>query len=226
MLNGDDRDQQGPHRLELRGAASLPPQGAAQRSDERIAERGLQEYLLDGRSGQERERVAWTAQRNLPCEDPRYAAAVMDAVAAQNPRVQKPVYHVSLSAAPGETFTQAQWEGIADRFLQQLKLDQHQVLMVAHRDTDHQHVHLMINRVDVETHKAWDNGHDYARRERALRLIERELKLREVPGPHFRLAGQERPARDNGLTTGERQEKAVPGASRGPSRFGIGFASR
>jgi len=28
------------------------------------------------------------------------------------------VYHVSLSAAPGETFTQAQWEGIADRFLQ------------------------------------------------------------------------------------------------------------
>ena len=169
--------------------------------DERISERGLQEYLLDGRSGEERERVAWTAQRNLPCEDPQYAAAVMDAVAAQNPRVQKPVYHVSLSAAPGETFTQAQWEGIADRFLQQLKLDQHQVLMVAHRDTDHQHVHLMINRVDVETHKAWDNGHDYARRERALRLIERELKLREVPGPHFRLAGQERPARDRGLTT-------------------------
>ena len=173
----------------------------------------LQAHWSHQQSGQEQERVAWIAQRNLPCDDPQYAAAVMDAVAAQNPRVRKPVYHVSLSAPPGERLSRAEWEDIADRFLRHLKLDQHQVLMVAHRDTDHQHVHLMINRVDIETHKAWDNGHDYARRERALRLIERELKLREVPGPHFRLAGQERPDRDRGLTTGERQEKARTGGS-------------
>jgi hypothetical protein len=177
------------------------------------AERGLQDYLLDGRSGAEQDRVSWTSTRNVfPEDDPRLAALIMEATAEQNVRVQKPVYHVSLSAAPGERFTRAEWEAIADRLLQRLKLHEHQVLLVAHRDAAHDHVHLMANRVHPDTLKAWDNGHDYHRRERALRHIERELRLREVPGRHYRLPGQEPPARDDGVTTGERRERARTGA--------------
>jgi hypothetical protein len=177
------------------------------------AERGLQDYLLDGRSGTEQDRVAWAAERNLPINDARCAAVVMDDTAAANPRVKKPVYHLSLSAAPGESFSREQWEAIADRLLKRLKLEEHQALLVAHRDKAHEHVHVMVNRVHPETLKAWDNGHDYYRRERALRHIERELGLREVPGPHYRLPGQERPAPDRGLTGGERQEKERTGAA-------------
>ena len=89
---------------------------------------GLQDYLLDGKSG--RGRVEWTLTRNLPTEDPRYAAAVMRATAEQNPRVQKPVYHLSLSASPGEQISKEKWEQIADRVLKRLGLDDRQALVV------------------------------------------------------------------------------------------------
>ena len=164
---------------------------------------GLQEYLLDGKSG--RDRVEWTSTRNLPTEDPRYAAAVMRATAEQNPRVQKPVYHLSLSASPGEQISKEKWEQIADRVLKRLGLDDRQALVVAHNDTRHPHVHLMVNRVHPEHLKAWHDGHDYRRIEKALRHIERDLKLREVPGHHYQLAGQPPPERAR-TTDGERRQ--------------------
>ena len=164
--------------------------------------RGLQDYLLG-----DPERVAWTATRNLPLDDPQLAARIMEATAHQNDRVQKPVYHLSLSAAPGEDFTREQWERIAERVLRDIGLDEHQALLVAHRDTNHAHIHLMINRVHPQRLKAWDNSYDYPRIERSLRHLEREWNLREVPGRHYHLRGQERPERDNGLTAGERREK-------------------
>jgi len=169
------------------------------------AGRGLQEYLLSRRSGEEADRVAWTSARNQPVDDPECAALVMQATAEQNPRVQKPVYHLSLSAAPGEQFSRQQWERMADRVLRDVGLHQHQALLVAHRDTTHQHIHLMINRVHPETLKAWSNSHDYAHLERSERHLERDHQLREVPGRHYQLDGQERPRGDRGLTAGERQ---------------------
>jgi len=169
------------------------------------AGRGLQEYLLSGRSGEEADRVAWTSARNLPVDDPECAALVMQATAEQNPRVQKPVYHLSLSAAPGEQFSRQHWERMADRVLRDIGLHQHQALLVAHRDTTHQHIHLMINRVHPDTLKAWSNSHDYARLERSERHLEREHQLREVPGRHYQLDGQEQPRGDRGPTAGERQ---------------------
>src|SRR5690606_14584799 len=92
---------------------------------------------------------------------------------------------------------------VADRLLAELGLQEHQVLIVAHGDTRHRHVHLMVNRVHPDTLRAWDDRHDYARIERSLRVQERELGLREVPGHHFRLEGQEPPDRAQSLSTGE-----------------------
>jgi len=59
VLNGDDRDEQRSQRLELRG---LHRYLLKEKPNEATtaAERGLQDYLLDGRSGEESEHVAWT----------------------------------------------------------------------------------------------------------------------------------------------------------------------
>ena len=43
--------------------------------------RALAAYLAAGRSGQERDRVAWTVGRNLPTNDPEVAAKIMRASA-------------------------------------------------------------------------------------------------------------------------------------------------
>ena len=167
-------------------------------------EPGLQEYLL-GR-GQGHERVEWSETRNLPTDNPRDAGRLMQATAAQNHRVEKPVYHLILSADQGEELTRDDWRKIVDRVLTRLGLEEHQALIVAHNDTDHRHVHLMVNTVHPEHLKVWSNSHDYARIEKILRHLEREMGLREVPGHHYRLPGQERPRREGRETDGERRE--------------------
>ncbi|HUE97072.1 MAG TPA: relaxase/mobilization nuclease domain-containing protein, partial [Longimicrobiaceae bacterium] len=164
---------------------------------------GLVRYLETGKDGASPDRVDWVEARNLATDDPRTAAILMRATAHQSDRVEKPVYHLSISFDHGDPIDQPTISRVADRVLSDLGLEEHQVLMVAHRDKAHAHVHLAINRVHPETERAWDPSHDYARVEQSLRRQERELGLREVPGHHFQLDGQEPPDRSETLTSGQ-----------------------
>lgn len=154
---------------------------AAVSSGRRFA--GLARYLTHARGG-EPTRAAWLAGRNLPVDDALVAAKVMQATAAANARVRDPVYHVALAFDPGDPVTRGTMERVADRVLRDVGLAGHQVLLVAHADRAHPHVHLMVNRVHPETGRAWDRAHDYRRLEASLRAVERELGLRLVPGRH------------------------------------------
>ena len=164
---------------------------------------GLVRYLETGKDGASPDRVDWIEARNLPTDDPRTAGILMRATAHESDRVEKPVYHLAISFDHGDPVDRAAVSGVADRVLSDLGLEEHQVLMVAHRDKEHAHVHLAINRVHPETGRAWDPSYDYARVEQSLRRQERELGLREVPGHHFKLAGHEPPDRADALTTGQ-----------------------
>ena len=144
--------------------------------------RALAAYLANGRSGEEQERVAWTASRNLPTSDPELAATFMRATASQSDRVEKPVYHVALSFDPNDSVDRAAMERVADRVLDRLGLAEHQAIIVAHRDRAHAHLHLLVNRVHPETGKAWERWKDRPLIQEALREEERSLGLREVSG--------------------------------------------
>lgn len=130
---------------------------------------GLARYLAAGRTGQEAGRVAWAEARNLPSAHPRDAALFMRATAAEAPQVQRPVYHLSLAWDPNDRVNRTQIVAVAERVLRELGLDEHQALFVAHRDTAHPHVHLMVNRVHPETGRAWAGRHDYRALEEILR---------------------------------------------------------
>lgn len=71
--------------------------------------RALANYLAAGRTGEERDRVAWSVARNLPTNDPELAATFMRATAAQSAKVEKPVYHVVLSFDPADMPDRRQW---------------------------------------------------------------------------------------------------------------------
>src|SRR5881296_1692310 len=158
--------------------------------------RVLARYLSEGRTGEEQNRVAWVASRNLPTEDPELAARIMRATAAQNVRVKEPVYHVALSFDPGDVVDRAAMERVADRVVETLGLQEHQVLIVAHADRDHPHVHLLINRVHPETGKVWSRWQDYPAIQRVLREEEEALGLRRVPGRFTERAASERNVAD------------------------------
>ncbi len=171
---------------------------------------GLARYLVSGGRDGEAGRVAWVETYNLMTQDPEKAARLMQATAAQNPRVEKPVYHLSVSFAPEDRPSEEQMREVAGRVLRELGLGEHQAVAVAHRDTGHAHVHLMVNRVHPETLRAWRTGHDFRRIEEVLRRAEREMGLRVVPGRHERVEGREVPGRRE-LTKGEVRERERTG---------------
>jgi hypothetical protein len=155
---------------------------------------GLVRYLEKGPAGEERDRVEWVESRNLPTDDPETAARLMAAYARESVRTQRPVYHLVISADPGDPVDRASMSHVADAVLRELGLSEHQVLIIAHNDTDHPHMHLVVNRVHPETHRAWENGWDWPKIEKALRAEEVALGWRIVPGKHAPVPGREPPA--------------------------------
>ena len=144
--------------------------------------RALAAYLASGRTGEERDRVAWSSSRNLPTNDPELAATFMRATAAKSDRIEKPVYHIVFSFDPSDSVDRAAMERVANRALDRLGLSEHQIVMVAHQDREHPHLHVFVNRVHPETGKAWERWKDQPLIQQVLREEEIALGLRRVPG--------------------------------------------
>ena len=98
------------------------------------------------------------------------------------PEIKKPVWHVSLSFPPSETVNDALMQRAGDRFLDEMGLDRdrHQHVYVRHHDKEHQHVHLVVNRISDEG-RVFDLHNDYARIKATTRKLEKELGLQITP---------------------------------------------
>ncbi len=137
--------------------------------------RGLAEYLLRGGRG---EIVATT----MAGRTPRELAAEFGQLRRLNPKLGKAVAHFSLSPAPGDPpLTEEQWQAIAECFMSEMGFDA-AWCGVIHRDTDHEHLHLMACRIDLNG-KTISDANDYRRAEAAIRNIERDYGLVTVPDP-------------------------------------------
>jgi Ti-type conjugative transfer relaxase TraA len=150
---------------------------------------GLVAYLTRG-SGDafNPDRVAWTSCRHLDgVDEPARVAQVMRAHASEYPRTERPVYHFGLSLDPAEHLSPEQWDQAVDRVLQRLGLGRHQALVVAHRDTDQEHIHVVVNRVGDDG-RAWLPRVDLFKARDAIQSIEIEYGLtrvdtRDLPAP-------------------------------------------
>ena len=60
----------------------------------------------------------------------------------------KPVFHAMLSLRPGECLTTSQWRTAVQKYMADLGFDEtNQFVAVMHQDKDHQHVHIVANRI-------------------------------------------------------------------------------
>ncbi|MGR6496978.1 relaxase/mobilization nuclease domain-containing protein [Pseudomonas fulva] len=63
----------------------------------------------------------------------------------------KPVFHTMLSLRPGESLTTSQWRTAVQTYLTDLGFDETtQYVAVMHQDKDHQHVHIVANRIRLD----------------------------------------------------------------------------
>lgn len=147
------------------------------------------DYLRRGRGRVDpSQRVGWVEFQNLPTRRMDIAERIMAGTASLS-YTRKPVFHLSISFAPGDSVDEALMKRVMARTLADLGLGEHQAVIVAHIDTDDPHVHAMVNRVHPETGVAWKGSWSRLRAEASLRQQELDEGLRVVPGWLARVPG-------------------------------------
>ena len=113
------------------------------------------------------ERVQWTETRNLSTDRPDQAARIMEAtirdaselkrlsgITAGGRKLTKPLTHYTLSWAEDEDPSREEMRRAVDESMAVLGLEDRQAVVAAHGDTDHPHVHVIVNRVSPEDGRA------------------------------------------------------------------------
>ena len=178
--------------------------------------KGALSYLMRGKKDKpDPDRVAFFAMRNLIAVHPDAAPREMRATASQALKVEKPLYHFIIAWRPDEAPSDEVMTAVADRTCRELGLDEHQAVYVAHNDTDHRHIHIVVNRVHPSTFKTWHASNDYAHIEQSLAAQSRELGYEPVPGRHSgpEQAREEIRARGRRATNGEYQKNRRQGGT-------------
>lgn len=125
--------------------------------------KGLAAYLLhDPERAASSERVAWVESFNLDGADPEKSWRLMAATAMSADQLKaaagikkgkaakNTAYHFSLNFNPKDGPSAEVQRAAVESALKALGLEKHQALAVAHRDTAHQHVHVMVNLISPE----------------------------------------------------------------------------
>jgi hypothetical protein len=97
----------------------------------------------------------------------------------------KPVFHAMLSLRPGESLTPAQWRVAIRKYVGDLGFtDTHKYVAVMHRDKDHEHVHIVGNRIALdEDFPMMKDSNERSKSMDSVSDIEDQFGLRKAPRP-------------------------------------------
>lgn len=95
-----------------------------------------------------------------------------------NPKLAKSVGHIPLSYSKedGSRLTNAMMVELAKEYMQMMKIENTQYIIVRHKDTEHPHCHIVFNRVNNEG-KTISDKNDYARNERVTKALKEKYNL-------------------------------------------------
>ena len=124
----------------------------------------------------------------------RELTAEFMAVRDLNPGIKQPVLHASLSLSPGEELSDEQFKEACETWMEKMGFDlnKNQYLIVRHRDTEHEHAHLAINRIDMVSGKVVVDSFERYRSQEIIRQIERNYGLEQVAPSWLTFKNKER----------------------------------
>ena len=143
--------------------------------------KGVTAYLMHDKNADTSERVAFTETRNLPFQDVERASKFMawtdmssetlkdlhaqsegrEPTGAGRPSTAGNVYHMSLSWRDDQEPSEDHMKATAHDAIKHLGLDEHEYYLVGHNDTDHRHVHAVVNLVHPVTGKVGNIYEDH-----------------------------------------------------------------
>jgi hypothetical protein len=148
---------------------------------------GLSNYLTHDPEAETKDRVAWTHTHNLANDHVPSAVNEMlwtarnaellkqeAGVRAGGRATENPVKHLSLNWSPEDNPTREHMVETTEKFLEHMKWQQHQAIVVAHDDKAYAHVHVMLNVVHPETGLRLDDGFERRRAQAWALEYERE----------------------------------------------------
>jgi len=180
--------------------------------------RGAARYVLDERRGLDRDHQPEIIGGNMAGRTSAELTREFEAVRQQRPDIRKPVEHVALSFARNERpLSNDEVARLADEYLKRRGHDPDRVqyVVVRHRDTDHQHCHILLNRIRTDRTVIPQQYREYLRSKETCRVLERDFGLRPVRNERGRFderaptRAEDRMARDRGLVSEKEQLKAL-----------------
>ena len=172
------------------------------------------------------ERVAWMETRNLAVDDPAFVQGVMIATARSADDLKRAagVKMTGRKATAGAVFAYSlQWHpenetipdkagmiAIAEETLRRLGAEGRQAAIIAHRDTAHPHVHVIVNRVDPATGVMLDLNNNAKKLDAWARDYERERGQIVSPNREAKYQQQEQARRKDRDRADAQLEQAKP----------------
>jgi len=105
--------------------------------------------------------------------------------------IKTPVWHSSLSLPRGEHLTDERWQKVVVSYLTQVGVDieNQQYTVVRHTDTEHEHAHIIVNRVGLDK-SVWNPRFDIYKAIEATQRIEQTFGLQQTPGRENQRLGE------------------------------------
>lgn len=160
--------------------------------------RGVLNYVLGA------EKQAQIIAGTMIGQTPRELATEFGIGRQLRPDIEKPVWHVSLAAAPGESLSAEKWEAVVNDFMTDMGLRDNPYVVVKHTDTAHDHVHIIASRIGIDG-ALWDRKWKAYRAIEATQKIELKHGLTRTPGLESAGNGEKR------LTANELNQAARTG---------------
>jgi hypothetical protein len=108
-----------------------------------------------------------------------------------NLKLSKPVLHITLSLAPGEQLSKDKMMEMCQDCAKDIGFENNQYVAIHHKDTKHQHLHIVANRIGFDKRTVSDSK-NYQRIATYCRKMELKYQLKQVLSPRQFLSKDQR----------------------------------
>ena len=133
----------------------------------------IYQYINAVLMNQPEEKILFNGTLNIESTTHEEIIAEMSKLAYQS-RAKNPFVHILLSFAEGETIDEKTTNEIVQKTLDSLGYDGCQCAYAVHRNTQHTHIHLLINRVDKELKKCRSDYNDVEKLHKTIAKLSQE----------------------------------------------------
>lgn len=139
--------------------------------------RNVYNYIhnLDG-SG-DKDKVLYHDSFNINGKEDYQVIAEIADLAEKSVRSKNPICHWVISLKDGEHFTPEIARRVVEDFLNDLGFTKCQVAYAVHGNTENEHVHILINRVDPETNKCFSRSNDIFKAQESIARIQKKYSF-------------------------------------------------